>query len=200
MLPPNITTDSNPANLHAPQRKSYIIDVILGLSGVALLVIGILASSGTLQFMGTANANCLSYGMYTGAALCFIAEIIRLIITCKTQSPNVQRQNRANVEIDERAINNQITKVVLPSRIILPRQGFSFARRHFDCKIKIILTNGQAREVTLVVTDAYALLQAVDENKWFYDNDTKCTRLFFDGYGIQPSDRTAKELFERIMQ
>jgi len=72
-------------------KTSKWTDVALMVSGVALLVIGILASVGLLNSMGAANALFLSYGMYCGAALLFLAEIIK--VSLKFCSKKKQSQN-----------------------------------------------------------------------------------------------------------
>jgi len=55
-------------------------DIALIASFAALLIIGILASTGVLNCIGATNAVYLSYGMYAGTALCFFAEIIKIAV------------------------------------------------------------------------------------------------------------------------
>lgn len=60
------------------------IDIALILACVACLAIGVLATKGYLNAIGTVNATYLSYGMYGGAALAFIAEVTKLAVgACK---------------------------------------------------------------------------------------------------------------------
>jgi hypothetical protein len=66
------------------QKESIWIDVALVTGFLALLAIGNLASAGVLHSIGAANAAYLSYGMYGGAALLLIAEVVKVAINrCK---------------------------------------------------------------------------------------------------------------------
>jgi hypothetical protein len=70
-------------------KGSKITDAVLVTSFVALLIIGVLASTGIFQFMGTANAAYLSYGMYAGAALFIIAEVIKVFVNYSKKKPEL---------------------------------------------------------------------------------------------------------------
>jgi hypothetical protein len=67
-------------------RESKYTDALLVTSFVAFLILGILATTGIFQCLGTTNAAYLSYGMYAGAALFLIAEIIKLAINCSKKT------------------------------------------------------------------------------------------------------------------
>jgi len=56
-------------------------DIALIAGCAALLIIGILASTGVLNCIGTTNAAYLSYGMYAGAALLLLAESIKCVVS-----------------------------------------------------------------------------------------------------------------------
>lgn len=60
--------------------KSKWTDAALITGFIALLVIGILASTGVFNFIGTTNAAYLSYGMYGSAALLLMAEVIKIVV------------------------------------------------------------------------------------------------------------------------
>jgi hypothetical protein len=77
--------------------ESKWTDVALITGCAALLVIGILASSGVFNFMGTTNAAYLSYGMYVGAALFLIAEIIKLVINKVGISQSSKKQPKLSI-------------------------------------------------------------------------------------------------------
>jgi hypothetical protein len=62
--------------------KSKWTDVALIVGTIVFLLIGILASSGVFNSIGTSQAAHLSYGMYGGAALLFVAEIIKRVTLC----------------------------------------------------------------------------------------------------------------------
>lgn len=72
-----------PACLSSPKLTAFFkdvketkkTDVALITGCVALLIIGIAASCGAFNFIGTTNAAYLSYGMYAGAALCLLTEV-----------------------------------------------------------------------------------------------------------------------------
>ena len=61
----------------------------------ALLVIGLLAHFGFFNAMGTTNAAYLSYGMYGGAALLALIEIVNIALKCFSPSiaPPITRKN-----------------------------------------------------------------------------------------------------------
>jgi len=61
-------------------------DVALIAGCAALLVIGILASTGIFNLIGTTNAAHLSYGMYAGATLFLLAEIAKIAIKYARQN------------------------------------------------------------------------------------------------------------------
>jgi hypothetical protein len=79
-------------------------DVVLITGCVALLIIGILASTDSLHFMSNTEAMWLSYGMYGGALLLFIAEIVKITACVKdrpisTTSASTQRdQTESQIE------------------------------------------------------------------------------------------------------
>ena len=60
--------------------KSRWTDAALITGCAALLIIGIFASVGVFNFIGTTNAAYLSYGMYAGAALFLIIEIVKVVL------------------------------------------------------------------------------------------------------------------------
>src|ERR1700722_10574323 len=74
---------SNPTSscLHKIMKSKWT-DVVLITGFVALLIIGIAASAGAFSAIGTTNAAYLSYGMYAGAALLLVAEIVKRVIFC----------------------------------------------------------------------------------------------------------------------
>jgi len=78
-------------------KESKWLDIALIATGVALSVIGVLASIGILNAMGAANALILSYAMYGGAALLFLIEIIKFSLhQCSKRSQNSEKSQNPN--------------------------------------------------------------------------------------------------------
>lgn len=71
-------------------KDSKWTDVALITGFAAILIIGILSSAGVFNFIGTTHAAYLSYGMYGGAALFLIAEIIKVVLK-RSSTPNTTR-------------------------------------------------------------------------------------------------------------
>jgi len=90
-------------------QESKWTDAALIISSAALLVIGILASIGVFNFIGTANAAYLSYGMYGGTALFFIIEIIRrAIYPCPEIHKNLEFQAPVQFPLEPRESESSI--------------------------------------------------------------------------------------------
>lgn len=72
-------------------KESKWIDVALITGCVALLVMGILASTGVFNVMGTTNAAHFSYGMYGGAAFLFIVDVTKVAINKCAKNDTAKR-------------------------------------------------------------------------------------------------------------
>jgi len=85
-------------------KASKWIDVALLTGFAALLIIGILASTGVLNAIGTTQSLNLAYGMYAGAGLFLLAELIKVVV------------NRCTIQ-DERTLSTEGFKASNPSNI-----------------------------------------------------------------------------------
>jgi hypothetical protein len=152
--------------------KSKWTDVALLTGFAALFIIAILASTGVFNFMGTTNAAYLSHGMYGGAALFIIAEIIKVAVNCIDQKPNVD-STRTNVDgrtknisipiicdLDQ-DLNAQISQVEISSRCFE-----SYPCQH-NCTITF--ANGDSAKTILNGYEARALTLAIDHKKFVCD-------------------------------
>lgn len=103
---------------------SRCTDVILLTGSLALLTIGILASIGQFNFIGTTNAAYLSYGMYSSAALFLIIEIVKTSIAhdiSKNHTHHTQQIDSTlptSSNISESIPSNDIMPFVLKNRPI----------------------------------------------------------------------------------
>ena len=104
-------TSPAPSSCFQTVKESKITDAVLITGLVALLIIGILASTGVFQFMGTTNAAYLSYGMYGGATLFLIAEIVKLAINYCSKPSSIASEPRP---IDK-PTNDQISQIEFDS-------------------------------------------------------------------------------------
>jgi len=77
------------------------IDVTLIIGFVALLIIGILATAGVLDCIGTTNAVYLSYGMYAGAALFILANIVKVAVNrCSSHQEHASKAALTHKQIE----------------------------------------------------------------------------------------------------
>jgi len=100
-------TNPNSSSFWDKVIKSKWTDAALITGFVALLIIGIAASTGAFNAIGTTNAAYLSYGMYAGAALLLAAQIAKLVRNClkeKISKPDLFSQvSTDSVEMRKRA-------------------------------------------------------------------------------------------------
>lgn len=87
-----IETFNNANNVKAPfytKIQEKWVDIALILGSIACLTIGVLATEGYFNAIGTLNATYLSYGMYGGALVAFIAEIVKAAVgNCPEKGPD----------------------------------------------------------------------------------------------------------------
>lgn len=79
-------------------QNSKWTDATLLTGAVALLVIGLMASSNVFNAIGTAQATYLSYGMYGGAALLSTLEIIKSVRSSCCKNQHVEEPGNKPVE------------------------------------------------------------------------------------------------------
>ncbi len=157
-------------------KESKRIDTVLITGFVALLVIGILASTGVFNFMGTKNAAYLSYGMYGGAALFLIAEMIKLAIHC------CKRTN-----------HGPITKIVFGTewQQRMPPQG--------TCQITF--ADGKTVDAGVSGYEASMLIQTIGRDNCSYEGDTE--KHPADDFNDPPArwgSITLKQIVDRILK
>jgi hypothetical protein len=115
-----VSTASNPS-LFSSQRVEMPKwpHIVLVTGSVALLIIGILATLGILNGMGTTNAAYLSYGMYGGAALFALAEIAILI---RSYCPKKEQHRSVDLELEARLDPGLMLETILTA-IARPRHS-----------------------------------------------------------------------------
>lgn len=108
--PPLSGTNPNPNSCWTRVIESKLIDAALITGFVALLAIGISASTGAFNAVGTTNAAYLSYGMYGGAVLFLIAEVIKIVVKyCQKinqRDPTLTFETRGRNGSDVQALNS----------------------------------------------------------------------------------------------
>jgi hypothetical protein len=140
--------------------KSKWTDVALIASTIVFLLIGILASSGIFNSIGSSQAAYLSYGMYGGAAVLFVAEIIKRVTLCmstdvtanssRTNDPAIKSSNSLVNTNDNLGVSQLLAEaerqfafhplkkdILAQIRAVLPqvveRNGFAYGRaREYD--------------------------------------------------------------------
>lgn len=104
------STNPNSSSCWSKVIESKWTDAALISSVVALLIIGLAASTGAFNAIGTTNAAYLSYGMYGGAALFLITEVIKIVVKyCQRinpRDPTVIPETRGRNESYVHALNN----------------------------------------------------------------------------------------------
>lgn len=136
-------------------KESKWTDIVLITSCVAFLIIGILASTGLLDSMGTTNASSFSYGMYTGAALFCMAEVIKIALNCCAQE-----KNPFDEAFLKKSVNEQITRIEFS-----PAWAESFP---IQGRCTITFSNGIKQDLGVNGYEAHALIRAIGRNKCSY--------------------------------
>lgn len=110
--------------------KSKWTDLALIASCAALLIIGILVSTGVLNFIGSTNAAYFSYGMYGGAGILIIAELIKTIVSCchpykktslspiSAEEAQILREKTPNHDPDDQKFRNETAKLMREGGLI----------------------------------------------------------------------------------
>lgn len=105
---------SNPTASCSHQiMESKLTDVAFITGFAALLIIGILSSTGVFNFIGTTNAAYLSYGMYGGAALFLIAEMIKVAINCYSTQNTTKNVIKNVAPLSQEEVQNLKTQAKL---------------------------------------------------------------------------------------
>lgn len=139
-------------------KESKWTDIALVTGCAALLVIGILASTGVFNFMGTTNAAYLSYGMYGGAALFLMAEIIKVaVVRCSHRRPTVQPTWTAY------PISTIRSQDHVPFNSPVPRNYVSPSEKLSDPLAEEVIQNLKAQAISYV--GAKALKDPFEENQ-----------------------------------
>jgi hypothetical protein len=162
-------------------------DVALIAGIAALLVIGVLASTGAFSCIGTASAAYLSFEMYGGAALLLIAEIVKIAI-----NSSLYQQNTIKIDFNKE-LDAQITKIVISAE----------CRESYPCQHHCTITfaNGQSIGTTLFGCDVKALTIAIDHNKFAYGHETAHNLVdHVKDYDLSRWDNiTAKQVIANIL-
>jgi hypothetical protein len=117
------------------EPKQYKLDKALIFGSIVFAILGGLASAGVLNGMGATNAFYFSLGMYGGAALCALLEVVKIALrTCKKR-----------IDLDA------VKSVTI----------FSDCNKQYPCKhtCKIVLKNGEEFLREIDGSQAQALLQ-----------------------------------------
>lgn len=155
-------SNSTPSScFRAVKERSTYADVALVVSSVTLLVIGMLATAGVFNFIGTTNAAYLSYGMYGAAALLFIVLAIKCIRNCAKLAT-------------QRSLSEPITKMVVPHVM-----GDSMLYRG---KCTIEFENGETVNVRMEGAEIFRMIQEVGYDKCFYKSGSKPSLQAFSSY------------------
>lgn len=167
---------------------SKLVDSVLVAGCVALLILGIMASSGQFRFMSGTNASYVSLGLCGGALLCLAAEVIKLVLnySSKKQAPEVPN---IGAKLDPK-LDQQISTIVFqgPLQETMPPKG----------ACKITLPDGKKVSGGINGVEAYVLIQAVSEGKCSYIDTAPED---FADYSPEKLGRTitAQEVLDRLL-
>ena len=178
---------SNPNSTLAPYlrqaQKCEWSNVALAVGFAAFMAIGFLASAGVFHCMGAATAANLSYGMYTGAALAFVAAVLKLVCNRPTRTAPPAVTYRGYVEEPF----NKISSITLRGVTEAIPAGY---------KCEILTSTQRTFKISLEESQYNTLTQAVGPDKVIAGNgDVK----YYPGFYSKDCS-TAEQIFSGLQQ
>jgi len=124
-------------------RISKWTDVALLIGCAALFIIGVLASLGIFNFIGTTNAAYFSYCMYVGAALFFVTESVRIAVNHSVKEPRNQiaSLNPEQIHQFENEVNDSIKKDIDIYLQVQWSNSRIYLRDPIEKQIKAVINN-----------------------------------------------------------
>ena len=172
-------TDSSTCCQSIKESKPNLADALLIVSGVALLIIGILASTGVFNFIGTTNAAYFSYALYGASALCLIAEVILIAIRCSGKETDV------NESFLKKNINEQIRSIEFCDSWLEKANEETCNNNEKSCTI--IFSNNVKISARVNGLEAQALISSIDPNKSFCSNSATHPKIAVQNYRNDPA-------------
>lgn len=158
---------------------------------VALLTIGILASTGSFNFMGAINAAHLAFVMYEIAIILFVAEVIKVVLDCK----EIYQICLPDAIIDDESVNKAIRKIKISNECMRTR----------PCQHGCVITLSDGRSIKSGLSgySDYVFLKAIDSSKY----DSHDVSRLLNHFPKRPDPReyykgeiTAAQVFKKILK